>query len=162
DGRKLTLPELLGFAILLLIAGNETTTNLVGNATVLLDRHPDQRRRLVEDPGLIARAVEEVLRYDSPVQGLERGRTEELEDQGRATPKGSKLFLLIAAANRDPRRVPEPERFDVGRWPNRHLAFGFGTHFCLGASLARLETRVAWEELLRRIPEFHVAAPVER
>jgi hypothetical protein len=162
DGRKLTLPELLGFAILLLIAGNETTTNLVSNATLLLDRHPEQRRRLIEDPRRISRAVEEFLRYDSPVQGLERDLTEDLEVQGRTIPKGSKLFLLISAANRDPRRFPEPQRFDVGRWPNRHLAFGFGTHFCLGAGLARLETRVAWEELLRRIPDFRVSGPVER
>jgi cytochrome P450 len=162
EGRKLTLPELLGFAILLLIAGNETTTNLISNATLLLDRHPDQLRRLVADPGLLPRAVEEFLRCDSPVQGLERDLVEDLDVQGRTIPRGSKLFLLVAAANRDPRRFAEPQRFDVGRWPNRHLAFGFGTHFCLGSSLARLEARVSWEELLRRIPEFHVSGPVER
>jgi cytochrome P450 len=161
-GRKLTVPELLGFAILLLIAGNETTTNLIGNAILLLDRHPDQRRRLAGDPGLIARGIEEFLRCDSPVQGLERDLSEDLDVQGQRIPAGSKLFLLIAAANRDPRRFAEPERFDVARWPNRHLAFGFGTHFCLGASLARLEARVSFEELLARLPEFHVSGPVER
>jgi cytochrome P450 len=162
NGRKLTLPELLGFAILLLIAGNETTTNLISNATLLLDRHPDQLRRLVADPGLIPRAIEEFLRCDSPVQGLERDLSEDLDVQGQVIPRGAKLFLLVAAANRDPRRFADPERFDVGRWPNRHLAFGFGTHFCLGSSLARLEARVSFEELLRRMPEFHVSGPVER
>jgi len=162
DGRKLTLPELLGFAILLLIAGNETTTNLIGNATVLLDRHPEQLRRLVADPGLISRAVEEFLRFDSPVQGLERDLVEDLRVGDGVIPRGAKLFLLIAAANRDPRRIPSPQRFDVARSPNRHLAFGFGTHFCLGASLARLEARVSFEELLGRIPEFRVSGPVER
>jgi len=162
DGRKLSVPELLGFAILLLIAGNETTTNLIGNSALLLDGHPDQRRRLHRDPGLIARAVEEFLRFDSPVQGLERDLADDLDVQGRVIPRGSKLFLLIAAANRDPRRIPDPERFDVGRWPNRHLAFGFGTHFCLGSSLARLEARVAWEELFARFSDFQICGPVER
>jgi cytochrome P450 len=162
DGRKLSLPELLGFAILLLIAGNETTTNLISNATLLLDRHPDQLRRLASDPGLIPRAVEEFLRFDSPVQGLERDLAMDLHVGSGVIPRGAKLFLLVAAANRDPRRIPDPQRFDVGRSPNRHLAFGFGTHFCLGASLARLEARVSFEELLRRIPEFRVAGPVER
>jgi cytochrome P450 len=162
SGRKLTVPELLGFAILLLIAGNETTTNLIGNAILLLDRHPDQRRRLAAEPGLIARGIEEFLRCDSPVQGLERDLCEDLDVQGQRIPAGSKLFLLVAAANRDPRRFAEPERFDVTRWPNRHLAFGFGTHFCLGASLARLEARVSFEELLARLPDFHVSGPVER
>jgi hypothetical protein len=162
DGRRLTPPELLGFAILLLIAGNETTTNLICNAALLLDRHPDQLRRLAADPGLLPRAIEEFLRCDSPVQGLERDLSEDLDVQGQVIPAGSKLFLLIAAANRDPRRYAQPQRFDVGRWPNRHLAFGFGTHFCLGASLARLEARVSFEELLRRVPEFHVSGPVER
>lgn len=161
-GRKLTQPELLGFAILLLIAGNETTTNLVSNAAVLLDEHPDQRRRLVEDPGLVAVAVEEFLRCDSPVQGLERDLTGDVVVAGEKIPEGAKVFLLIASANRDPRRIDEPERFDVGRWPNRHLAFAFGTHFCLGASLARLETRVSWEELLRRLPDYSVSGDVER
>ena len=161
-GRKLTPPELLGFAILLLIAGNETTTNLVSNATVLLDRHRDERARLVDDPGLISRAVEEFLRYESPVQGIERDLTEDVVVQGEKIPAGAKVFLLLASANRDPRRIPDPERFDVGRHPNRHLSFAFGTHFCLGASLARLEARVAFEEILRRFPEFHVSGPVER
>jgi cytochrome P450 len=162
DGRKLTLLEQLGFAILLLIAGNETTTNLVSNATLLLDRHPEQRARLLRDPALIPTAVEEFLRYDSPVQGLERDLAADAVVQGQKIPAGSKVFLLLAAANRDPRRIPDPQRFDVARQPNRHLAFGFGTHFCLGASLARLETRVAWEELLARIPDFRVSGPVER
>src|SRR5262245_44930699 len=161
NGRKLTLPELLGFATLLLIAGNETTTNLISNATLLLDHHPDQLRRLAANPGLLPRAIEEFLRCDSPVQGLERDLSKDFDMQGQVIPRGSKLFLLVAAANRDPRRFPDPQRFDVARSPNRHLAFGFGTHFCLGSSLARLEARVSFEELLKRMPEFHVG-PVVR
>ncbi len=162
DGRRLTEPELLGFAVLLLIAGNETTTNLVSSACVLLAEHPDQRARLVADPGLIPRGVEEFLRCESPVQGIERDLTADVVVQGEKIPAGSKVFLLLASANRDPRRIADPERFDVGRHPNRHLSFAFGTHFCLGASLARLEARVAFEEILRRLPEFRVSGPVKR
>jgi hypothetical protein len=161
-GRTLSQAELVGFALLLLIAGNETTTNLISNATVLLDRHPDQRARLREDRGRIPRAVEEFLRFDPPVQGLERIATEELRVGGETLKRGDKVFLLLAAANRDPRRIADPERFDVGRDPNPHLSFGFGAHFCLGASLARLEARVAWEEILARLADFRVAGPTVR
>ncbi len=161
-GRKLSEGELVGFALLLLVAGNETTTNLISNGTVLLDRHPEARRQLAADASRIPLAVEEMLRFDPPVQGLERRIAQPHEVQGRRLEAGEKVFLLVASANRDPRRIERPDGFEIGRFPNRHLSFGWGTHFCLGASLARLEARVAFEELLRRLPEFRVAGPVER
>jgi len=158
EGQKLSQEELLGFAFLLLVAGNETTTNLISNAAILLDRHPEQRRLLVEEPSRIATAVEEFLRYDSPVQGLARTTTRPISLYGTPIEAGKKVLLLFASANRDERRIPDPDRFDVTRDPNPHLAFGFGTHFCLGASLARLEARVAFEELLQRIPDYRITA----
>jgi hypothetical protein len=162
DGRKLTPGELVGFAVLLLVAGNETTTNLICNAAVQLDRHPDQHARLVKDPALVPVAVEEFLRFDPPVQGLERFMAEDVDFLGERLRRGERVYLMLASANRDERAIPDPDRFDVARSPNRHLSFGFGTHFCLGASLARLEARVVWEEILARFPEFRVAGPTER
>jgi cytochrome P450 len=156
DGQRLSEPELIGFAFLLLVAGNETTTNLISNAAILLDRHRDQRRLLVEDPTRIAQAIEEFLRYDSPVQGLGRTTTAPVTLHGVTIPEGSKVLLLFGSANRDERKIPEAERFDVLRDPNPHLAFGFGAHFCLGANLARLEARVAFEELLDRLPDYRM------
>jgi cytochrome P450 len=161
-GRRLTQGELLGFAVLLLIAGNETTTNLISNGTLLLDRHPDVRRALARDPSRIPAAVEEMLRFDPPIQGIERRLTRPQVVQGQRVEAGDKVFLLVASANRDPRRIERPDDFDITRSPNRHLSFGWGTHFCLGASLARLEARIAFEELLARLPEFHVSGPVKR
>ena len=162
DGRRLTDPELIGFAVLLLIGGNETTTNLICNAALQLDRHPDQLAKLAADPSKLPRAVEEFLRYESPIQAITRTLSRDAELGGQRIPQGAKVVMLVGAANRDPGRFPDPERFDVERHPNRHLAFGFGTHFCLGASLARLEARVAFEELLARVPEFAVCGPVTR
>jgi hypothetical protein len=162
DGRRLTQPELLGFAVLLLVAGNETTTNLISNGTVLLDRFPDARRALVEDRSRIPAAVEEMLRFDPPIQGVERRVTLPHVVQGQALAPGDKVFLLVASGNRDPRRTLRPDEFDISRSPNRHLSFGWGTHFCLGASLARLEARIAFEALLSRLREFHVSGPVKR
>ncbi len=162
DGRRLTPPELVGFALLLLIAGNETTTNLISNGAVLLDRFPDQRIRLREDLGRVHDAVEEFVRFDPPVQGIERILTEDVVVRGEKLQKGEKVFLLLAAANRDERWIPDPDRFDIARSPNPHLSFGIGIHFCLGASLARLEARVAFEEILTRLPDFRVSGPTER
>ncbi len=163
DGEKLTEVETVGFAFLLLVAGNETTTNLLSNSAIQLDRWPDERRKLVADPRLVPRAVEECLRFDSPVQGLARTLTRDVELHGAALPKGDKVLLLFASANRDERRFPDAERFDVTRDPNPHLAFGLGAHFCLGASLARLEARVALEELLARHPDYRLCeGPIAR
>jgi cytochrome P450 len=122
DGEKLTDVETIGFAFLLLVAGNETTTNLISNAAINLDRYPDERRKLVDDPPLIASAIEECLRFDSPVQGLARTLTRDMDVHGTLIPKGDQVLLLFASANRDDRRIPDPERFDVTRDPNPHLA----------------------------------------
>jgi cytochrome P450 len=162
DGRWLNPAELVGFAVLLLIAGNETTTNLISNAIALLDRHPDQRARLLEDPLRILPAIEEFLRFESPVQGLERIVTEDLKIGSKKLHRGEKVFLMLGSANRDERAIRDPDRFDVGRDPNPHLGFGFGAHFCLGASLARLEMRVACEEILTRLPDYRVSGPTKR
>ena len=156
DGQRLSELELIGFGFLLLVAGNETTTNLISNAAILLDRRRDQRRLLTQDPARIPGAIEEFLRYDSPVQGLARTTTAPMTLHGVTIPEGSKVLLLFGSANRDERKIHEAERFDVLRDPNPHLAFGFGAHFCLGANLARLEARVAFEELLARLPDYRM------
>jgi len=148
--------ELLGFCFLLIIAGNETTTKLIGNMTYQLSLHPDQRQRLLDDPSLIPNAVEEVLRYESSTHMMARTLTRDLELHGQMLPKGKKVALILASANRDDRFWPHPEIFDVGRDTGGTLAFGFGIHHCLGASLARLEGTTSLQEILARIPDFVV------
>lgn len=145
----LTTDEIISFAMLLLIAGNETTTNLIGNAMLALTEHPDELRKVVDAPSLIPSMIEEALRYDSPVQFLFRQATADVEVGGAAIPKGSAIVPIYASGNRDDRKYADAARFDVTRNPQGHLAFGQGIHFCLGAPLARLEARVAFEELLR-------------
>ncbi len=163
DGRSLTRAELLGFGFLLLVAGHETTTNLISNSIVLLDRHRDQRKMLIEDETLLPAAIEEFLRFDAPVQGLGRTTTADVELHGRVLPKGAKVLLLFASANRDERSFAEPGKFDITRSPNPHLGFGFGKHFCLGSGLARLEAKVAFSELLAKFPDYGLKNPeVER
>ena len=163
EGAALTEDDLLGLCFLLLVAGTETTTSALGNAILLLDQYPDARARLIADPSLIASACEEILRFDAPVHGLSRVGTRDVELHGRTIPKGARVHLLFAAANRDPRAFEDPDRFDIERRDNHHLAFGFGAHFCLGASLARMELRIGIEEFLRRSPEYTVRrAGVER
>jgi len=158
DGERLSEDEILGFCFLLLLAGIETTTAALGNAASLFDRHRDERKRLIEDRARIPAAVEEVLRFDSPVQGLSRTLSRDVELHGRRIRAGERVHLLFAAANRDERCFALPERFELGRDPNPHLAFGFGVHFCLGASLARLELAIGLEELLAHAPDYEVAA----
>jgi cytochrome P450 len=148
DGERLTFPDLLQMLILLLVAGNETTTNLISNAMLSFMEHPDELAKVEANPALIPSALEEVLRFNSPVQATARRPTRDVELRGRTIPAGMVTLVWLAAANRDPAQFPEPLRFDVTRSPNRHLAFGMGIHFCLGAPLARLEARVAYEELL--------------
>ncbi|MDB5352861.1 MAG: cytochrome [Planctomycetota bacterium] len=154
EGGRLSEDELYSTAVLLLIAGNETTTNLIGNGLLALLSHPDQLERLKGDPTLVTSAVEEMLRYDSPVQMTTRMAKVDLEIHGTAIKQGQWVFLMIAAANRDPARFPDPDRFDITRADNEQIAFGAGPHFCLGASLARLEGQLAIRSLLSRFPDL--------
>jgi cytochrome P450 len=154
DGHRLEDLDLLALSSLLLVAGHETTSNLIGNAVLALLRHPDERKRLQEDPTLIGSAVDEFLRYDGPIQFSDRAVKSDCEIGGKAIRQHQLVGIVLAAANRDPEQFPEPERLDIGRADNRHLAFGQGNHFCLGALLAKLETEIAIGHLLRRFPDF--------
>jgi hypothetical protein len=157
DGRALTEQELLGFCVLFVIAGHETTTKMVANSIEILSRHPDQRDALVTDPTLIPGAVEEVLRFHNSTQYMHRTVTRDLELHGEQLHAGDSVLLLIGAANHDEREFgPTAEEFDIARRPDRHLAFGYGAHFCLGAALARMEGKVALEQIHRRIPDYVV------
>jgi len=162
DGDRLSEEDLLGFCFLLLIAGNDTTTSLIGNGAELLARHPDQRSELVRNPDLIPGAVEEMVRIEAPTQALPRTSAAEVRLHGTTIPQGARVMLLWGSANLDEREFPRAERFDIHRHPTRHLGFGHGIHFCLGAHLARLEARVAFEELLRQIPDYRVAGQPAR
>ena len=164
EGQVLDEPELLASCVLLLVAGNETTTNLIANMTLALARHPDQRRLITADPSLIASAVEEAVRYDSPVQATIRICTRPTDVAGVDVAAGDRVFVLLGAANRDPAEFPDADRFDVARTGTGHVGFGHGIHFCLGAGLARLEARVACGELLAVAPGYRLAdaeAPLE-
>jgi len=156
DREALNDDELLATAVLLLVAGHETTTNLIGNGTYALLRHPEELARLRRQPDLLKSGIEEMLRYDSPVQATVRIAKEDLEISGVAVGKGALVICGIGAANRDPAVFPDPDRFDVGRGDEGHLSFGFGAHFCLGAALARLEGEVAIRGLLNRFPTLEL------
>lgn len=158
DGERLTADEIVGFCYLLILAGHETTMNLISNGALALATHPDQRARLLADPTLVANAVEEVLRWDAPTQSQCRTTTRDVELHGVRIPAGRKVMLLFGSAGRDDRVYPDAARFDVGRPIERHVSFGHGVHYCLGAPLARLEGRVAFEELLATIPDWELAA----
>jgi pimeloyl-[acyl-carrier protein] synthase len=153
-GDKLSEDELLATCILLLIAGHETTVNLIGNGTLALLRHPAELRRLRENPGLIGSAVEELLRYDGPVQRTARIPSTDVTIGGRTIPMGAMVMPFIGAADRDPACFPHPDRLDLARADNRHIAFGLGIHFCLGAPLARVEGQIAIGTLVRRLPKL--------
>ena len=155
-GESLTVPEILSFCLSLLVAGNETTTGLIGNLFLELGRHPDQWQRLRENPDLVPSAVEEGLRMVGPNQGLFRHTTRDVEMHGVTIPEGTKVLALFGAAGHDATHFPEPQRFDVGRDPNRHLAFGAGIHHCLGASLGRLEANIALRTAVERIEQFQL------
>ncbi|MGA7418227.1 MAG: cytochrome P450 [Acidimicrobiales bacterium] len=154
--------DLLGFCFLLLVAGNDTTTSLISNGAELLVRHKAQRAELAGDPSLIPAAVEEMVRIESPTQALSRTATRDVELHRMTIPAGSRVMLLWGSANLDDREFVDPERFDIHRSPSRHLGFGHGIHVCLGAALARLESRVAFEELLARMPEYELDGEPER
>jgi cytochrome P450 len=154
--RRLTRQEVLTYVQVVAGAGNETTTRLIGWTAKVLAEHPDQRRELVADRSLIPGAVEEVLRYEPPAPHVGRYVAVDAEVQGQPVPAGSAVLFLVGAANRDDRRFPDGDRFDIHRDAGSHLAFGYGPHFCLGAALARLEGRIALDELLGRFPTWDV------
>jgi len=154
--RKLSREEVLGYVNLLAAAGNETNTRLIGWAGKILAENPDQRAELVADPGLIPNAVEELLRYESPSPVQARYITKDVEHHGQSIAAGNVVLLLNSSANRDERKFPDADTFDIHRKIDHHLAFGYGIHFCLGASLARMEGRISLDEVLRRFPSWEV------
>jgi cytochrome P450 len=154
--RQLTRQEVLNYVNLLAGAGNETTTRLIGWTGKVLAEHPAQRQELVEDRSLVANAIEELLRYEAPSPVQARYVAEDVEHHGVGVPKGSVVLLLNASGNRDERKFEDPDRFDIHRRIAHHLSFGYGIHFCLGAALARLEGRVALDEVLTRFPSWEV------
>ncbi|MGA9724765.1 MAG: cytochrome P450 [Candidatus Binatus sp.] len=159
EGEVMSAPDLLSFVTLLLIAGNETTTNLIGNGTLALGRHPDQFDALKRNPEMLPRAIEEMLRYDGPVQSTVRFANQPMQLGGTAIPAGSFALMIVAAANRDRAQFKDPEKFDIARDPNDHVAFGEGIHFCIGAPLARMEARIAFEAMLARFPRLRLKDP---
>jgi cytochrome P450 len=162
EGDRLSEVELMSMVLLLFVAGHETTMNLIGNGTVALLQHRDQWDRLCADPdGLKETAVEELLRFDGPVHVTGRAAAEDVVLNGRPFAKHSQVGLILAAANRDPERFPDPDRLDIGREDNQHLTFSHGIHYCLGAALARLEGQVVFSTLAKRYPDMQLAAPTE-
>jgi cytochrome P450 len=158
---ELSAQERFWFALLLLVAGNETTTSLLAGMLLALAEHPEEYRRLREDPALIGPAVEEALRHTSPIQGFYRTAVRDHAVGDAVIPAGSRVLLLFGAANRDPRVYPEPDRFRVDRDPRDHVAFGSGIHFCLGAHLARIEASIVLRRLVERVPAIELAGPAE-
>lgn len=158
DGEQLRHEEILGFFQLLIVGGQETTTNLIDNAIICLLENPEQLARLRTDPHLIPAAIEEVLRYRSPVQWVMRTPRQELEVQGSKILPGELVLAVIGSANRDPKALPKPDTFDLSREPNPHVGFGHGIHSCLGAALARMEARIALGDLLQRFAGFELGS----
>jgi cytochrome P450 len=156
DGEHLSMEDITSFCILLLLAGHVTTTNLIGQAIRCFDEHPKALEQVRKQPELMPGAIEEVLRYASPVWRLARTTTTEVTIEGVTIPADALVFGWLASANRDERQFPEPERFDIRRNPNRHIAFGHGIHFCIGAPLSRLETSIALPMMVEQLPDLHV------
>ena len=161
DGQKLSELELLHQCIFMLNAGHETSTNMISHGVHEMLRHPEQVTRLRDDPGLIDTCVDEVLRYQAPIQINNRTATADTMIGGVAMPAGTTLHLMVAAANRDPAQFPDPDRFDIGRRPNRHLSFALGIHICIGNALARMEAAIAFDRLFGRFPDLSLAAPAK-
>ncbi|MCU1464446.1 MAG: cytochrome monooxygenase [Actinomycetia bacterium] len=157
EGEHLSDDQVVGFLFLLIIAGNETTTKLLGNCLLAMQRFPGERDKVVGDPGRIPDAIEEILRFEGSTQLMARTLTRAVEVHGREIPEGDKVLLLLGSANRDERVWDRPDIYDIDRaWPTHHLAFGHGIHVCLGAALARLEMRVSLEEFLGRHPDYEI------
>jgi len=154
--RRLTREEILTYVNVVAGAGNETTNRLIGWTGKVLADHPDQRRQLVEDRSLIPNAIEEILRYEAPAPQAARYVARDAEVHGRTVPEGSVMLVLFGSANRDDRRYPDGDRFDIHRQVGQYMTFSHGIHFCIGAALARLEGRVALDEVLQRFPEWEV------
>lgn len=161
DGERLNEIELLHQCIFMLNAGHETSTNMISHGIHEMLRHPDQIAELRADPALIDPMVEEVLRYQAPIQINNRAATRDVELNGVMIPKGTTVHLMINAANRDPAQFPDPDRFDIARKPNRHLSFGLGIHICAGNTLARMEAAIAFEKLFSRFPKLRLVEPPE-
>jgi cytochrome P450 len=159
DAEAMNADELLAFVLLLLLAGNETTTNLIGNGMLALGRNPAQMSLLRQRPELMARAIEEILRYDGPVQSTVRFTKEDINLGGTKLPANQGCFIILAAANRDPAQFEDPDRFDITREPRDHVAFGEGIHFCIGAPLARMEGAIAIRAALERFGRLRIAEP---
>jgi cytochrome P450 len=157
NGERLTEEELAATVVFLFSAGHSTTRDLVSSGLLALLRYPDQWQRLIRDPSLVPAAIEECLRYDSPIAMLPRRALEETTIGGVRIAAGEQLFVSISAANRDPARFADPDHFEVGRPDNEHLAFGGGIHYCLGAALARTEAQIIFHTLLRRYPDLELA-----
>jgi cytochrome P450 len=158
DGERLSQEEILGFFQLLMVAGQETTTNLINNAILCLIENPAQLARLKAAPGLLPSAIEEVLRYRSPIQWMMRTPRREVAMHGQSIPAGALVLPMIGSANRDPRQFTNAGDFDIARDPNSHLAFGHGIHSCIGAALSRMEARIALSDLLARVKNFELAS----
>jgi len=156
DGDRLMPREILGFLFLMVIAGNETTTKLLGNALYWISRNPGERQKVTDDPSLIPRWVEETLRFDGSSQALARTVTRDIELHGEKLQEGDRLVVLLGSTNRDERVWEDPDRYDIMRNTTPMLSFGYGTHFCVGAALARLEGRIGLEELMKRFPDFEL------
>jgi cytochrome P450 len=162
-GDTLSEPELSSMVALLIIAGHETTVSLIGNAVLVLLRYPEQRARLERDPALLGPAIEELVRYESPVeQALHRWAREDVELGGKTIRRGDGVIAILGSADRDPARFPNPDELDLARGDNQHVGFGRGCHYCLGAPLARLEAEVALSTLFRRLPGMRLAVPAEQ
>jgi len=162
DAEQLTDEEILYFSYLLILAGNETTRNAISGGLLALFEHPAQKQKLLDNPELLPTAVEEIVRWTSPVAHMARAATRDVELRGQQIRAGEQLIMWYPSVNRDEEIFPDGDVFNIARNPNEHLAFGIGEHFCLGAGFARLEIRVMFEQLLRRLPDIAQAGPVER
>ncbi|HMO95063.1 MAG TPA: cytochrome P450 [Tepidiformaceae bacterium] len=162
DGEKLTEGDILAFCFLLILAGNETTRNAISGGLLALDEHPAEKRRLLQDRSLMESAIEEILRWTSPLHHMSRVATADVQIRDKTIKTGERVFMWYPSANRDEEVFEDPYRFDITRTPNDHIAFGIGEHFCLGAGFARKELIVMFDELFNRLPDIEVAGPPER